>query len=92
MNTNRAIRTTNLPGPVRRVVQDDKRIRIIRTYDDGWVPNAYHYPAPGTATLYTRKGGGWWSVATHNYDRKRSGGRGPCIVGYSERGGRLAAQ
>jgi len=66
-----------------RALRDDDAFAEIRVYHDGWVAKSYRYPAPGQQTTVRIEGCGF-SVQKLNYDRKRSGGRGPlatCYVG-----------
>lgn len=77
-----------IPTAVQTMMQSDSRIVRIREYQDGFVPRSYHYAAPGTYVEYHRDG----RIEVGTYDRKRSNGRGPWIVGYSARGGRLASR
>lgn len=78
-----AIAAADINGKVRHRVmtalQPDDVCVIVTEYWDGWVPNSYRYPKPGkcmttriTATGVTQEPG--------TYDRKRSGGEGPCEV------------
>jgi len=66
----------------------DSRIVTVRVYQDGWVPRAYRWRAPGRMLVYTR---GAAAPIERTYDRKRACGRGPGWVAFSERGGRLAS-
>lgn len=85
------VRTPDLPEPVRKAVTKDRRVTRVTLYLQGWVPNSYRYPAPGTAWSYYRRPGGWWVAVEGTYDRKRSRGEGPRAVGFSEAGGRLVS-
>jgi len=49
-------------------------------YPEGFVPNAYRWPAPGTRTVVTRQADGTFTVRTESYDRKRSYGLGSYIT------------
>ena len=60
----------------------------VTEYTDGFVPNAYRWPAPGTRILYFRNG----KEKREGYDRKRSRGRGPQWVAFSEKGGRILSR
>lgn len=78
---------TAVPASVKRMFASDERIVTVVRYDDGFVPNSYRYRCPGTATVFHRDG----RIEEREYDRKRSYGIGPRMVGFSERGGRLAS-
>lgn len=69
----------------------DPRIVRVRVFTGGWVPNSYGYPCLRKATEYIRGDDGTINQHTVVYDAKRSYGRGPRWVAYSERGGRLAS-
>lgn len=71
-------------------ISADPRIQAAIIYLDGWVPNAYRWPAPGRCVRLMRTAEGWEAVET-TYDRKRSRGRGPRWVALSAKGGRLAS-
>lgn len=60
----------------------------VTEYIDGFVPNAYRWPAPGTRAHYFRDG----REIRQGYDRKRSRGRGPWWVAFSEKGGRILSR
>jgi len=81
----------SLPADIRQVFAQDPRIRYVRVYDEGWLPNSYRWPAPGRAREYERLPDGTFRDGTLEYDRKRSHARGPLIVGYSARRGVLAS-
>lgn len=81
-----------LPTTVAEMFARDARIVTVREYTDGFVPNSYNWPAPGTAQEWVKREDGTIEERTVTYDRKRSHGRGPKMVGYSERGGRLASR
>ena len=67
------------------------KIVSIVTYPEGFVPNAYKWAAPGVRLIFHRnKSGKWVHAKNENYDRKRSGGRGPWWIGKSVKDGRLA--
>lgn len=72
-------------------IDADRRIQSAVIYCDGWVPNSYRYSAPGRCVRLVRTAKGWEAVEG-TYDRKRSYGRGPYWVAFSERGGRLASR
>lgn len=62
----------------------DERIKTVTDYrEDGFVPNSYKWPAPGTRKVWHRDG----RVESEPYDRKRSGGVGPYLVAKSAKGG-----
>jgi hypothetical protein len=63
------------------------RVVCVREYHDGWVPNAYKWPAPGKMTTHYRDG----TATAGKYERKRSRGRGPNWVALSVKGGRLTS-
>jgi hypothetical protein len=65
------------PQEIKRIFASDPRITRIVEYLDGWVPMSYRWPARGKYNVYTRDG----TTQTGEYDRKRSGGRGPRLVG-----------
>jgi hypothetical protein len=69
----------------------DPRIVVIRSYDDGWVPNTYRYRCTGYGTLFWRREDGTIERSVMVYDRKRSHGEGPRLVGFSAKRGRLAS-
>lgn len=77
----------NFPSKVQTMFNSDERIVRVVYYENGWVPNSYKWRAPGSCTVYLRDG----TVKPDTYDRKRSGGAGPLMVGFSEKGGRLAS-
>lgn len=83
--------TITLPIDLTKALDSDARIVRAVIYEDGWVPNSYRYAAPGKATVVTRAEGGRLEMSETTYDRKRSHGRGPRWVAFSERGGRLAS-
>jgi hypothetical protein len=70
---------------LQKIFADDERIVSVREYLDGWVANAYRYPAPGRAVEHFRDG----NFAMLSYDRKRKNGRGPSWVAKSAKGGTL---
>ena len=72
---------------IKAIFDSDPRIASVREYHDGWVPNAYKWPAPGKATEHYREG----DSVELSYDRKRSKARGPSWVAKSAAGGRLAS-
>jgi len=80
-----------IPTHVAKIFARDPRIVAVREYEDGFVPNSYYWPAPGTAREWVVQEDGTVKEFTLVYDRKRSFGRGPKLVGYSERRGRLAS-
>jgi hypothetical protein len=49
-------------------------------YPQGFVANAYRYPAPGLRVVVRRKSDGSFSFDTEMYDRKRSYGKGSYIT------------
>lgn len=67
----------------------DDRIKTIRVYHDGWLPNAYGWPAPGKSTEYSQTPEGDIVVRWTVYDRKRPHAAGPKVVALSEKSGRL---
>lgn len=77
----------NFPLEIQRIFASDTRITRVVEYLDGWVANAYRSRAPGQSNVYTRDG-----VVSSTYDRKRAHGRGPRIVAFSAKGGRLASR
>jgi len=70
---------------IKAIFDSDPRIASIREYHDGFVANAYKWPAPGKATEHYREG----DSVELAYDRKRSRGRGPNWVAKSAKGGTL---
>ncbi|MCK9569044.1 hypothetical protein M0R72_08890 [Candidatus Pacearchaeota archaeon] len=56
----------------------EKRRALV--YPDGFVPNAYGWPAPGTRIVVTRQADGTFAHRSETYDRKRSYGRGSYIT------------
>jgi len=76
---------TAIPAHIAAAFDADDRIITVREYNDGFVPNSYRWPAPGTYTEWSRDG----SVTEGKYDRKRSGGKGSTLVGRSAKGGTL---
>lgn len=77
------------PEVIAAVFDHDTRIVEVVHYEDGFVPNAYNWPAPGTRRIYRRDG----SVRTEGYDRKRSRrGKWHTLVGRSAKGGCLYAR
>ena len=48
-------------------------------YPEGFVANAYRWPAPGLRVVVRRLADGTIHHTTEPYDRKRSHGRGPYI-------------
>lgn len=90
-----AITNTNtspsIPVEVATLLERDSRIVRVVEYTQGFVPNRYRFRAPGTARIYRAMPDGSITVVEAGYDRKRSGGRGPRFVGFSERGGRLVS-
>lgn len=70
---------------------ENPRVQTVVLYADGFVPNRYRYPAPGRGLRHTRFADGFRTEEV-TYDRKRSGGRGPKAVGFSDRGGRLVSE
>jgi hypothetical protein len=83
--------TILLPVDLTKAIESDARIVRAVVYEDGWVPNAYRYAAPGKATVVTRAEDGRIEISETTYDRKRSYGRGPRWVAFSAKGGRLAS-
>lgn len=71
-----------------QIFNRDGRIVEIREYLDGWAPNSYRWPAPGKFRTTRRNGVVYYGT----YDRKRSHGRGPSLVAFSARGGRLYSE
>ena len=82
------VRTIKDARTVRGLMRRDKRIVHVRSYDDGWVANAYHYAAPGNFREWWLKDGEL-KHRTGSYDRKRPHGIGPNWVAFSAAGGRL---
>ena len=81
------------PKLARAAAAIDRRVFSIHVYPDGWVPNAYQWPAKGVCLVYRRNGSRQWALhRTDNIDRKRSYGAGPRWVCRSADGGRLATQ
>ncbi len=70
---------------VQKIFDADPRIVAVRIYEDGWVPNAYKWPAPGHAVEFSRDG----NFKALTYDRKRPHARGPNWVARSAKGGTL---
>lgn len=80
-----------VPSTVVKLFNSDPRVVRVTYYADGWVPNAYRWPAPGRAEVWTRRPDGSLDGIEITYDRKRSHGKGPTFVAVSARGGRLAS-
>ena len=74
----------------RAIRRRDPRVYSVRVYHDGFVSNAYKWPAPGEFTDYWLGDDGK-TILTYagTYDRKRAHGRGPDVVVMSDKGGRL---
>lgn len=87
-NTNTATAPTTPTAPHVFFTQDPRVTRVVE-YTDGFVPNSYKWPAPGTCTVHERLKDGTFRTSSGSYDRKRSHGRGPSAVGFSARNGRL---
>lgn len=68
-----------------RLFASDPRARYINEYPDGFVANAYRWPAPGTRFRTNRN----LQVVPEAYDRKRPHGRGPSWTLVSDKGGIL---
>ena len=89
-----------IPEAARQAAREDERIVELRVFPDGWVPNAYKWPAPGRRVVlkpaapetgFTREDSVWQIERVDDIDRKRSRGEGPYWVAVSEKGGRLAS-
>ena len=78
-----------IPTEIASVFSADPRIVRVHVYASGWVPNSYHWPAPGAGVRYERRPEGWITDEPMTYDRKRPYGKAPRVVGYSAKGGRL---
>lgn len=76
------------PKEIQELFASDARIARVVEYLDGWVANAYRFRAPGSCKVYARDG----AVSDSTYDRKRTHGRGPRIVGFSAKRGRLVSR
>jgi hypothetical protein len=79
------MQTPGMPPEIRAIFNADPRVACVTHALDGFVPNSYHYRAPGTRRRWQRDG----SFTTEKYDRKRSYGRGTAIVAWSAKGGCL---
>lgn len=77
-------------GEVKKMMKDDPRIVEVREYSEGFVANAYRWPAPRTGVRWSMTPDGLERYE-FQYDAKRRHGRGPSWVAFSERGGRLAS-
>lgn len=82
MTDNTTTRSTITPATI--FARDERIVEIVE-YLDGFVPNSYKWPAPGTRIIHRRDG----SSYTTRYDRKRKRGQGPAWVAMSAAGGRL---
>jgi hypothetical protein len=71
-----------------KVMVEGSDVAEIWHHEDGFVANAYRWPAPGTRRIARRIEGGW-ILLTEGYDRKRSFGRGPRYAAKSAVGGHL---
>lgn len=80
-----------IPQEIRDLFASDVRISYIKAYLGGWVAMAYKWPSPGTGVMYTRPEGRFIAQG-FSYDRKRPHGRGPRLVGFSAKGGRLVSK
>lgn len=78
----------DFPKEIQQIFASDARIVRVVEYCDGWVANAYRSRAPGQSTVYMRDG----TSVKATYDRKRQYGRGPRIVAFSAKGGRLTSR
>jgi hypothetical protein len=76
------------PEEIQAIFASDDRIVRVVEYKSGWVANAYRARAPGRCKVYTRDG----TTSDATYDRKRAYGRGPRIVGFSAKNGRLTSR
>ena len=70
---------------IKAIFDSDPRIVSVREYPEGFVANAYKWPAPRVAFEHYRDG----VVERVLYDAKRSHGRGPSWVAKSAKGGTL---
>lgn len=62
-----------------------RKAAYAHVYLNGFVPNSYKWKAPGTRLVVFADG----RFRTETYDRKRSNGKGPNMVLFSEKGGRV---
>jgi hypothetical protein len=62
-----------------------RKAAYAHVYLNGFVPNSYKWKAPGTRLVVFSDG----RFRVEKYDRKRSGGIGPDMVLFSEKGGRV---
>jgi len=84
-----SIRVAQRVVPLAILADHPSAVRAVE-YLDGWVPNSYRWPAPGTAREWRLDADtGEWVSRAVSYDRKRSYGVGPDVVVYSADGGRL---
>lgn len=74
-----------LIAEAQEIMSTNDRVAYVTIYPDGFVPNAYKWRCSRTRYTIDRNG----NVISSKYDGKRSGGRGPQIVAFSEKHGRL---
>ena len=74
-----------VPETIQRIFDSNPNVVKVTVAEDGFVPNSYKWPAPGTRTVYMRNG----VIRQEKYDRKRSYGKGNQIVAWTAKGGHV---
>jgi hypothetical protein len=76
----------NIPQHLQKRIEaifKNPKVHQVWYYPQGFVPNSYRWPAPGTRCVIHRNG----TVTLSRYDRKRSYGRGAILSPKSKKGG-----
>lgn len=73
---------------IKQIFLSDERIKSMNIYQ-GFVPNSYRWPILRSGVCVNRSGKLNLTFNILKYDAKRSHGKGPTWVAFSEKGGRL---